>query len=642
MKSHGRDLREKTRQATATFAVRSPSGRPAFRAIPVALAALVILSLVPAPPHCTAGVPPLARDPMFAATYLGGTGEDGYRDVSVIEEPGGTILVAGSTRSADFPTMPGAYDETHNGACDVFIARFDSQLSTLLAVTFFGSAGEDGAWPGVGLAEDSLGRIYLAGNTTSSGLPVTPGAFDGAYNGGIDIFVASFSHGLDSLLACTYLGGSAADDEAHLVLGGADDLYVEGHTASSNFPTTVGAFDRTRGGPVDVFAARLSRDLTTLMSSTYLGGTSSEYAPAVLWDPGGYLYIAGITNTVGFPTTPGAYDRQVNVNTGEVDIFVSEFSTDLTTLVASTFLGGTNTDFPYALGLGTTGDILVTGHVQSTDFPTTPSAYDQTYNSVPGDYDDVFVSRLSPDLSQLVASTYLGGSGWDWAITLACDGQGHVYVGGETRSPDFPTTSGAFAEAMHGDIPNQEGFVSKLDEDLTMLEASTYLGGSDSDLVSRTVVDSTRSLLISGGSGSSDFPMISAAYDTTFGGGANRWGGDVVLVRLDSLLAGGTSVSVDDRNPERADWLLEVAPNPVGANATIRFELERRSPVTLTVFDAQGRRVSTLADEWMGSGVCTRTWNGRNDCVQRLSPGVYFLRMTVGNSGGAWRKVVLR
>jgi hypothetical protein len=617
------------------------------------LAGLALLSNIAAPSSYGAGSPrwfggcgrslPLMVDSLYAATFLGGIAEDGYRDVSVVLEPGGTVLVAGSSRSADFPTTAGAYDESHNGGCDVFVARFDGRLSTLLAATFVGGSGDDGAWPGVGLAEDSSGRIYVTGTTTSSTLPVTPGAYDLTYNGGGDVFVASFSYGLDSLLACTYLGGSAGDNDVHLVLGGSNDLYIEGYTASGNFPTTVGAFDRTRGGATDVFVTRLSRDLATLMASTYLGGSSDEFGPGVLWDPGGYVYVAGITNTYGFPTTPGAYDRQVNTNPGDVDVFLSKFSADLSTLVASTFVGGSKTDFPYALARGTTGDIFVAGHVQSQDYPTTPSAFDRTYNSAPGDYDDVFVSRLSPALTQLVASTYLGGSGWDWAIAMASDGGGHLFVGGETQSSNFPTTPGALAETMHGVPPNQEGFVSRLDEDLTTLESSTYLGGGGNDLVSRIVVGPAGNLVVTGGTGSSDFLMTPASYDTTFGGGANRWGGDVVLVRLDSLLTGGSwSSSVTDRNPEWSDVPLEVIPNPVGAVASITFALEHPSQITLAAFDVQGRRVTTLVKGPMGTGTYTRTWSRRDDRGRDLRPGVYFLCLIMGDSARASKMVVLR
>lgn len=589
------------------------------------------------------GSPPVAADSVFAATYLGGGAEDGYREVAVLLEPAGTVLVAGSTRSVDFPSWAGAYDDTHNGGCDVFLARFDGRLSTLLAVTFFGGSGDDGGWPGVSLAEDGQGRIYVAGPTTSSDLPVTAGALDPTPNGGSDLFVARFSHGLDSLLACTYLGGSANEGETQVVLGAADDLYLAGSTASSNFPTTPGAFDRTRAGGTDAFASRVSRDLTTLLASTFLGGTYDEYAPGLLWDPRGYLYLTGVTNTYGFPTTPGAYDRQVNSSGSDVDVFISRFSGDLTTLSASTFIGGTKTDFAYRLALGTTGDIFVTGHVQSTDYPTTPSAYDRTYNSPPGDYDDVFVSRLSADLSELQASTYLGGGGWDWGLTLASDGDGHLIVGGETQSSDFPTTPGAFEEAMPGAPPDQNGFLSKLDEDLTTLEASTYVGGSGNDLVSRVVTDAQGNILASGGSGSLDFPMAPDSYDTSFAGGANRWGGDVVLLRLDALLTAGAFASgIDPRAGERSGCRLDIAPNPVGTAASIGYILPSAGRVALAVFDAGGRRVVTLAEGMMGPGTYGRLWNGRDDAGRELGSGVYFVRLTAGRSAETARIVVVR
>jgi hypothetical protein len=169
------------------------------------------------------------------------------------------------------------------------------------------------------------------------------------------------------------------------------------------------------------------------------------------------------------------------------------------------------------------------------------------------------------------------------------------------------------------------------------------LGGGGNDLVSRIVVDPVGDILLAGGSGSSDFPMNPAGYDTTFAGGASRWGGDVVLVRLDGLLTGhGASTAVEGPDPSRSVPPIEVAPNPMGAATSIRFTVQHRSPVTLSVFDVQGRRVSTLVEERMEPGNYTRAWDGRGDSGRELSPGVYFLRLTVGDAGVASRRIVLR
>ena len=549
---------------------------------------------------------PLTLDPRLEATYLGGTGEDGYRDVSVVMEPGGTVLVAGSTRSSDFPTTAGAYDGTHNSGCDVFIARFDGQLTTLLAATFFGGSGDDGAWPGVDWSRTASVASTSPGPRPPPALPATPGAYDTSYNGGGDVFVACFSPGLDSLLACTYLGGSAADDDAHLVLGGGNDLYLVGFTASANYPTTVGAYDRTRTGATDAFATRLSRDLTTLMASTYLGGAYDEYGTCVLWDPRGYLYVAGMTNTYGFPTTPGGVRPAGQRRPGGGRCLpVQVLGRSLEPHRRRRSSAGPTPTFRTPWRLGTTGDIFVTGHVQSTGLPDDPLGVRPDLQLGAGDSDDVFVSRLSPNLGQLVASTFLGGSGWDWAITIARDGRGHVFVGGETWSSDFPTTPGSFSGsdarriARPGGVRQQVRRGPDHARGLHVPWAAAATTWSAASSWTRRETSSSRA-----GPARPTSRRNAAGYDTTFAGGANRWGGDVVLVRLDSLLTGDDPLpAVEDPDRERAVSLLAVTPNPMGAAASIRFALRRRGPVTLAVYDVRGRRVSTLADTGWSRGL---------------------------------------
>ena len=225
----------------------------------------------------------------------------------------------------------------------------------------------------------------------------------------------------------------------------------------------------------DVFVSKLNSGLTSLLASTYLGLTECGYSIAL--DTSGNVYVTGYTGSTDFPTTSGAYDT--SFNGGDYDVFVSKLNSGLTSLLASTYLGGSGPDEGNSLTLDTSGNVYVTGATKSTDFPTMSGAYD-TFGGY-YDYSDVFISKLDSGLTSLLASTYLVGLNMIMGISLALDTSGNVYVTGYTGSSSFPTTSGAYDTSFNGG--DYDVFVSKLNSGLTSLLASTYLGGSGVMLV---------------------------------------------------------------------------------------------------------------------------------------------------------------
>jgi len=220
---------------------------------------------------------------------------------------------------------------------------------------------------------------------------------------------------------------------------------------------TVASYDRTNDLIID-----------PLLTSTFLGGSDGEWGNSLAIDQGGNVYVTGFEISGDFPTTAGAYDE---LGYGE-DAFISKFNSDLTSLLASTCLGGGQRDEGYSLAIGNSGDVYVTGYTWSPGFPVTtkPDAYDIEHN---GD-NDVFVSILSGDLTTLIASTFLGGTSADSGECLALDAYGGVWVTGYTQSIDFPTSSLAYKTVSNG---YRDVFVSHLENELRVLSASTYLGG---------------------------------------------------------------------------------------------------------------------------------------------------------------------
>lgn len=489
---------------------------------------------------------PLVIDPLLSSTYLGGNGDDFAS--SIILDSHGNVYVTGWTSSSDFPITTGAYDTSFNGANDVyrgdvFITKLSSDLTSLLSSTYLGGFSGDTA---SSIFLDSSGNVYVTGYTESIDFPTTTGAYDTSFNGLSDIFISKLSGDLNELLASTYLGGSFGDAASSIFPDSSGNIYVTGNTGSSDFPTTPGAYDTSFNGGddsfSDVFIAELSSDLTSLLASTYLGGSSSDFTSSVVLDAHDNVYVSGQTFSPDFPITTGVYDTSPN---GDNDVFISKLSGDLTSLLASTYMGGHSDDSASSIVLDSSVNVYVTGCTGSSDFPTTPGAYNTSYNA--GSYFscDVFISKLSNDLSNLMASTYVGGSSSDSANSIVMDPSSNIYVTGDTSSTDFPMTLRAYDTSYNlSDYNVSEIFISKLDGDLTNLLASTYLGGSSDntvppldDFASSIVLDSSGNVYVTGYTGSPDFPTTVGAYDTFFNAGL-YFGTDVFLSMLDSNLSG--------------------------------------------------------------------------------------------------------
>ncbi|MDD5689349.1 MAG: SBBP repeat-containing protein, partial [Caldisericia bacterium] len=240
---------------------------------------------------------------------------------------------------------------------------------------------------------------------------------------------------IDPLIYSTFLGGSSYEYGYDIAVDSSGCAYVTGYTGSSNFPTTPGAYETTYNS-YDVFVTKFNSVGTALVYSTFLGGSSSDYGNGIAVDSSGCAYVTGYTYSSNFPTTPGAWDRTYN----STEVFVTKFNSVGTALVYSTFLGGSSSDYGNDIAVDSSGCAYVTGYTSSSNFPTTPGAYDTTYNSST----DVFITEINVTGTSLNYSTYLGGSGPDFGNGITIDSFGCAYVTGYTYSSNFPTTPGAW------------------------------------------------------------------------------------------------------------------------------------------------------------------------------------------------------
>jgi hypothetical protein len=280
-------------------------------------------------------------------------------------------------------------------------------------------------------------------------------------------------------------------------------VVVAGWTSHADFPTTPGAFDPVKNADHSAFVFKLERDGSDLVYSTFLEGSDDEEAYALAVTPGGSAIVAGVSDSLDFPTTPGAFETAH----GPSDIgFITRLNPSGSTLEFSTFLKAA----PYGLSLDGAENVFATG-IAGSAFPATPGAFDTTWTSP---FVDCFVAKLSSDGSSMLWGTFLGGSGEDWPNAIAVDPHGGVAVAGRTNSFNFPVTPGAFQPA-HYPGPNTDCFVARLSSDGTALQYATYLGGDGSDEATGVCVDAAGVATIAGVGGNTSFPVTLGAYDTT-------------------------------------------------------------------------------------------------------------------------------
>jgi hypothetical protein len=461
------------------------------------------------------------------STFLGGNSDDGEEfGESIAVDASGSTYITGSTQALDFPTTPGAFQTNSGGGLcgdpenpfpcpDVFITKLNPTGSQLVYSTYLGGNHFD---TGSEIVVDVSGAAYVTGSTSSANFPTTPSAFDPTYNGGFygDAFVTKLDPTGGALIYSTFLGGNGDDGGSAIALGDSGATYVTGVTQSLDFPVTPGAFQATCTADCsngEAFIAELNAAGDHLLYSTYLGGSGSDSGRSIAVDANNRTYIAGSTTSADFPVTPGAF--QTTHQGGLSDAFVAKLNDAGTALLYSTFLGGTDNESNYGVALDGSGAAYVTGSTRSSNYPTTPGAFQTTF----GGYNDAYVTKLTADGSALEYSTFLGGGGGDGAYDIAVDISGLGYIIGSTYSADFPITPGAFQTTCNNCENALEVFATKLNGAGSALMYSTFLGGNDDDGGGGIAVNVSGVTYLTGYTFSLDFPVTAGAFQTTHGGG---------------------------------------------------------------------------------------------------------------------------
>ena len=443
-------------------------------------------------------------------------GEVEERGLTAYQESGGRrtqipcrMILQGDTLSFDL----GAYDAAKPLILDPLI--YSSYLG--------GSGGKYLGDRAYKVVLDSQNNSCIVGAASSTDFPVTTGAYQTTNQSGNTAFVAKLNSTESGLVYATYLGGSAEDQANSVCLDSDGDAYVAGFTWSKDFPVTKGAF-QTKNTSVDSsngFVTKLNPSGSALLYSTFLGGSGGDgggdLCNAIALDSKDDAFVTGGTSSSNFPVTSDVFQTE-NKGPGMTG-FVTELNPTGTSLVYSSYLGGSSGgEQGYAIALEGE-EATVAGETYSSDFPVTSTAYQKTNLGFASGERTGFLSTVNATGTELLYSSFFGGSGGDQISDLAFDSDGNATFVGITGSPDLPITSGAY-QPDYPEIPaGESGFAARLDAAKTGLIFSTFLGGSGGlDEALAVALDKTDDAVIVGQTNSPDFPVTSGAFETVNAG----------------------------------------------------------------------------------------------------------------------------
>jgi alpha-tubulin suppressor-like RCC1 family protein len=546
----------------------------------------------------------LIIDPVLGfSTYFGGNFGDTAWAIALspdVTDTNGFIYIAGQTFSKQISTnesfsTTGAYQTNFAGGRltgDAFVFKLDVASGIPVYITYLGGSADDAAYA---IAVDAAGNAYVTGVTDSTNFPTTSntnatptsglstnihGIFDKSF-GSVpsDAFVAKLSPDGSSLRYSTYLGGSGMDTANGIAVDSSGNAYVTGYTYSSNYPAmsalgpAVNAYQDHLACTnsiyfnANAFITEIASNGTSLIFSTYFGGTNFDVGAAIAVDTNNYIYVTGFTASTNFPTTNFISQQLVQTNqvtvtitnvfngsllngstnkTPQYDAFVAKFAPSGTNLEYSTLLGGTNNDMAYSIAVDNNGSAYVTGWTISTNFPNTMGtnivvgtntgiySFVATNTSLVVVATNVFLTKIivtngtftvtngasvitNYNPAYIAWSVMFGGNGADIGYGVALDPAGNdVFVTGSASSTNFPVCNvpGLMSATNSGKC---DAFVIAFTNDASKVLYSGYLGGKDDDFGYGIAVDTNDNAYVVGQTLSTNFPSFNGGRTTRDG-----------------------------------------------------------------------------------------------------------------------------
>jgi hypothetical protein len=511
---------------------------------------------------------PLVIDPVLVySSYFGGSATEliegnnpGFFS-GIAVDAAGSAYVSGTTASADFPTVNPIQGAFGGGSTDAFVTKFTADGSALVYSTYVGGSSTD--WGGA-IALDSLGNAYITGQTASSDFPTTQTAYQPKIPGEVSAFVTKLNASGSALVYSTYLGGSLSDSGVGIAVDSSGRASITGQANSTNFPVTQNAPQTTCHGAPDAFVTTLTADGTALVFSTFLGGRSEDVGNGIALDSSGNIYVVGLTTSTDFPIVNALQTALA----GSWNAFIAKFNPDTSTMIYSTFLGGSAFDEGLGIAVDSSGSAYIIGFTESSDFPT-KNPFQATLPGAAFETKAAFVSKLNPSGSALVYSTFLGGgdsvtNDGDFALGIAVDSTGSAYVTGSTNSGNFPSVNAL--QPYKGNAP----FLAKFTPDGSTLAYSTFFAGLG--MGSAIAVDTSNNAYVTGTTNSPNFVTTPGALQRAFAGVQDGW---LVKISGDTTLTTAASSQTPSVYGQQVTFTVTVTASVSNANVptgTVTFK----------------------------------------------------------------------
>lgn len=388
--------------------------------------------------------------------------------------------------------------------------------------TFLGSSGKDGAnnWLKY-FSIDQSGSVYFATSVYTDDFPVTDQAYDKTYNGGNkwgeeDLVLIEFNIEENALKYASYFGGKNGPEFVSQVVQKGNSFYLAGNTASSDFPITANAFDSTYNGPdfrhSDAYITRF--DGNKLAYSSYIGTSGTDWAQKIFINDKDEVSLVGLfKDFTELPNVQSFMEDEEGRQgyTGIIRLNAEGDSVLSSTKLASSWYLDACTDED--------GYIYIAAQTPSENAPTTPDAYDTSFNGGDKNYGgDILITKLNPTGDKILFSTFLGGSGHELYPSICLDKDNNILVFGVTKSSDFPLSTDAIDKSFDG---NSELFLSKLSNDGKQLLYSSYLGGNSGEVNANITISKYGDVFLCGGTSSEDFPITENAIQDTINGSSD-------------------------------------------------------------------------------------------------------------------------
>jgi hypothetical protein len=442
--------------------------------------------------------------------------------------------------SGEIVNVAAAYRIARDGTVRVALGGYDPAERLIVDPAIAYSAylsGPSGADVGLEVAHDSLGFIYLAGNTTSIDFPGNGGGVQGTDAGNQDIWLMKIDPhaGANAIVYSSFLGGAADDTLKAMTIDKNGVFYITGSTLSGAFPVSASAIASTSTGKVHAFVSMVdpAQGASGLVYSTYLSGTQRDEGDGIAV-ANGKIFVTGTTDSDDFPMAGASFQPKRSVS---FDAFVAEIDptqSGAASEVYATFLGGGGGDAGRTIAVDAAGLVYVAGTTFSFDFPITTNGYQQANNGG----GDAFLSVLNPATGTMSYSTFLGGGSQDEIKKLVIDPAGRVAMVGYTTSFDFPVTKNAYQGLLRGFV---NVFLATLDLKTTGLgnglTYSTFFGGSYGEVAYDLKLDSAGRYYFCGYTFSPDLPVTSNAINPTSRSGAV----DGFIAVIDPAAAAGSA-----------------------------------------------------------------------------------------------------